>query len=117
MQQLLFRAFLFFTTSFILTNDTAFAQTTKVDKNCGCDYMPLCSYTTKKTFEGKTYYGINGSEKSGTYYNCENGIITKRWTIEEEVYVGRKWEYRADINRDGYVDYYDTEKKILQKPY
>jgi hypothetical protein len=112
MQQRLFKAFLIFTT-FTLTNVKVSSQTTKIDKNCGCDYLPLCSYTTKKTFEGKTYYGINGSEKSAIFYNCENGIITKRWTIEEEVYAGRNWEYRAEINRDGYVDYYGKEKKVF----
>ena len=50
-------------------------------KDCfDCDYFPLCNYDVKKTFGGgHVYRGIRESDQSIIYYNCENGIVTRKW--------------------------------------
>ncbi len=56
-------------------------QKTKTDSNCGCSYQPLCNYDITRSYGGKIYKGIRNDDESVTYYNCENGIITKKWSI------------------------------------
>lgn len=105
-----------FTTVLTLINLITFSQNvTKSEKNCGCDYFPMCDYTFKKSFGQDVYYGIKGSEKNGTFYNCKNGTITVKWFSQEEYLAERLWEWRNDINDYGYVDYYDTDTKINTK--
>jgi hypothetical protein len=95
---------------------TASNATSKTaSKNCGCDYFPMCDPTATKQFGQETYYGIKGSEKKGTYYNCKNGVVTIKWFSNEEYLADRKWEWRNDINGYGNVDYWGTETKINSK--
>lgn len=116
MQQKLINKFLLIAIVFALTSKMTFSQTIpKTDKNCGCDYFPMCNYTAKKQFGQDTYYGIKGSEKKGTYYICKNGTVTVKWFTEEDYLAERRWEWRSDINDYGYVDYYDTDTKINTK--
>jgi hypothetical protein len=58
------------------------AQTkTTNKKDCfDCDYFPLCKYDVTKTFGGgHVYRGIQISDDYIEYFNCENGIVTKKW--------------------------------------
>lgn len=96
-------------------NTTAFCQASGTNNNCGCDYFPMCDYTAKKKFGQETYYGIKGSERKGTYYNCKNGIVSVKWFTQDEYLAERQWQWRSDINDYGYVDYYDTDTKINTK--
>ena len=109
MQLKLFCKFLLFTAILIFINNAVFPQTTtKTDNSCGCDYLPLCNFSAKKTVQGVVYYGLGGSENKRTYYNCTNGVITKLWYTEDEVFSERLWQWRNDINDYGWVDYYKT---------
>jgi len=58
---------------------------TKGDKNCGCDYFPLCKYDETKSYGGKVYRGIRDDAENIAYYNCDGGIITKKWTAKKSV--------------------------------
>lgn len=102
-----------------LTN-IAYAQTikskttqspTKSIQNCGCDYMPLCNPFSEKIFDGKLYKGIKNNDGSIVYWNCENGVLTKKWYSNIEVFSHRLWEWRFEINDyvQVPVDYYKDE--------
>lgn len=82
---------------------------TKSTQNCGCDYSPLCNAVSEKIFDGKLYKGFKYDDGSITYFNCDNGIVTKKWYSTSEVFSERRWEWRPDINDYGYVDYYEDE--------
>jgi len=49
-------------------------------KDCGCAYKPLCNYDMTKSYAGKVYKGIRNDDESISYYHCENGILTAKWT-------------------------------------
>lgn len=71
--------------------------------------MPLCNTVAEKTFDGKLYKGLKNDDGTISYFNCNNGVITKKWYSTMEVFSERRWEWRFDINDYGYVDYYDDE--------
>lgn len=93
--------FVIFVLAFSLIGTVTFSQAKpKVDKNCGCDYFPLCNYDVTKTYDGgKIFRGIRNKDESIVWYNCENGIVTKMWDVKQAV---------AEMDGDGY--YYDTYK-------
>lgn len=47
---------------------------------CGCDYLPLCNWEQTKVFAGKTFKGYADEQGEMEWYNCENGVVTKKWT-------------------------------------
>lgn len=55
----------------------ATASTTKSDKNCGCDYFPLCKYDGTQSFQGEVWKMINYDGKK-IYYYCENGVLKEK---------------------------------------
>lgn len=58
------------------------AQNTNSNKgNCGCNYMPLCNYDLTRSYGGKVYKGIRNDDESINYYNCENGILTRKFSV------------------------------------
>lgn len=55
----------------------ATASTTKFDKNCGCDYFPLCKNDGTQSFQGEVWKMINYDGKK-IYYYCENGVLKEK---------------------------------------
>jgi hypothetical protein len=84
---------------------------TPSQNTCGCDYLPLCNYTAKRTFGGTTYYGIDGSEKNGRYYRCENSKVTLLWIELVDVPAGTGSDYDPFTNTHTTIHYYDTEER------
>lgn len=62
------------------TAKTSATKTQTKDNTCGCDYLPLCNWEQTKIFAGKTYKGYANEEGEMEWYNCENGVVTKKWT-------------------------------------
>ena len=106
---------------FILFHLNLLAQksTANADKNCGCNYFPLCNYDLTKSYAGVIYKGIRYDDESITYYHCENGILTAKWQwvhynsmkdeydnynytrilLKENAKVGEPWTNRASDGR------------------
>ena len=56
-------------------------ETTKDDNNCSsCVYYNFCNYDGTKSFQGKTYYGIN-YDGAWVYYRFENGDLISKSVI------------------------------------
>lgn len=50
---------------------------TKGDKNCGCDFFPLCKYDGTQSFQGEVWKMINYDGKK-IFYHCENGVLKEK---------------------------------------
>ncbi len=59
--------------------------------NCGCNYMPLCDYDLTRSYGGKVYKGIRNDDETVNYYHCENGILTRKFSVT--IYHGFSDEY------------------------
>lgn len=58
---------------------TGSAQQAAGKKDCGdCEYFPLCNYDGTRSFQGKVFRKIDYDD-GPVYYNCENGVVTKKW--------------------------------------
>jgi hypothetical protein len=80
-------------------------QTTNSNSSSGCDYFPLNNYDETISYGGKKYFGFRQDDNSVTYYNCENGIVTKKWETTETVIKGDAF--------DGYYDDYVKKAHTL----
>lgn len=81
-----------FTFLMVLAIMPGFSQNNPANKgNCGCNYMPLCNYDLTKSYSGKVYKGIRGDDESVNYYNCDNGILTRKFSAT--IYHGSQDEY------------------------
>lgn len=50
---------------------------TKGNKNCGCDFFPLCNYDGTQSFQGEVWKMINYDGKK-IFYHCENGVLKEK---------------------------------------
>ncbi len=100
-----------FSLIFLIANISAISQTIKTDKNCGCDYLNICNYTATRTYNGQKYYGVDGSEKNGHYYRCENGVITLLSVWQVDVDGGRSYDYNPFTNTETTTQYIDQENR------
>ncbi|HMP92735.1 MAG TPA: hypothetical protein PKD90_07680 [Phnomibacter sp.] len=72
-------------------------------KDCGCAYKPLCHYDITRSYAGKVYKGIRNDDESISYYHCENGVLTAKWT----------WKVWNDMNEE--YDYYNYTRILLKE--
>ncbi len=63
---------------------SGFTQTAQpAQGTCGCNYMPLCNVDLQKSYAGKVYKGVRFDDESVTYFNCDNGVLTAKWSVRE----------------------------------
>jgi hypothetical protein len=63
-----------------LKGTAATAAKTNSDKNCGCDYFPLCNYDKTRSFMGQTWKGLDNNGKI-TYYQCAGGVLKAKFEL------------------------------------
>jgi hypothetical protein len=63
-----------------LKGTAATAAKTNSDKNCGCDYFPLCNYDKTRSFMGQTWKGLDNNGKI-TYYQCTGGVLKAKFEL------------------------------------